>query len=207
MATSVLRSSVVPLQLGPVTIGGAPAVQRFLAFALQHQNQTNWCWAAVTSSIAGYFKNQGWPQCRVVNGGLGQTNCCANGSSQQCNAPWYLDKALTNVGNFANYVANPLPMAAVRAEIDAGRPIGVRIGWAAGGGHFVTITGYSGQSVLDIQDPWFGHSSQDFNEFSVRYLGGGKWTDSYATKARGAPNVASTSSSSGQCICLGCRGH
>lgn len=201
MALSVLRSSIVPLGLAEVTIGGAPPAQKALPFTMQHQSQTNWCWAAVTASIATFLKNQGWTQCRVVNEDLGQSSCCGNGDSSQCNVPYFLDKALTHVGNLASYVANPLPIARVESEIDGGRPIGVRIGWSSGGGHFVAVTGYSGTSIVDVQDPWFGPSTHDYTEFCQRYLGGGRWTHSYSTQPRGVQHAIATSGSTPQRVC------
>lgn len=181
MPTSVLQSSIVPLGLSTVPIGGAPPVNKSLNFTVEHQRQTQWCWAAVTSSVAAYYRRSNWPQCRVVTVGLGQAACCASGSSAECNKPWYLDKALDLVGSLGAFTSLPLPLQEVRSEIDAGRPIGVRIGWGGGGGHFVAIGGYSGQDVVDVHDPWFGHSSVDLMTFRARYQGNGRWTHSYRT--------------------------
>jgi Papain-like cysteine protease AvrRpt2 len=185
MAGSIFQASIVPLGLVEAPGGAAPGAGRSLAFVVQHQNQTNWCWAAVTASIAAYYRNQGWPQCRVVNDRLGQAVCCQDGSSTICNQPWYLDQALKRVGNLANYVASPLAMSQIRNEVDAGRPIGVRIGWMNGGGHFITVRGYSDQGLVDVQDPWFGGSTLDYISFKSRYHGFGKWTHSYMS-ARGS---------------------
>jgi hypothetical protein len=179
MASSAFQSSIVPLGLSEAAGGGAPGVNKSLAFLVQHQNQTNWCWAAVTASIAAYYQNKGWTQCRVVNDRLGQVVCCQDGSSTTCNQPFYLDQALGRVGNLANYVASPLTMNQIRTEIDANRPIGVRIGWMNGGGHFITVRGYSDQGVVDVQDPWYGASTVDYVTFVSRYHGFGKWTHSY----------------------------
>ena len=47
----------------------------------------------------------------------------------------------------------------VRDEIDARRPVGARIGWSGGGGHFMVIYGYSfvgGTQYFDIDDPIYG---------------------------------------------------
>jgi len=65
-------------------------------------------------------------------------------------------------------------------EIAAGRPIGVRIQWVQGGGHFVTISGYS-DDVVEVSDPWYGDSPVDYLTFKTRYQGIGRWSHSYRT--------------------------
>src|SRR5262245_50136888 len=116
---------------------------RRLSFAMQHQQQTQWCWAAVSTSVSLYYDpSSTWTQCTVVNAELGQTTCCNNGSSAACNQPWYLDLALTRTGNLTAVTGGTTTFAGIRSEIDAGRLLGVRIGWSGGGGHFVVLEGY-----------------------------------------------------------------
>ena len=186
MATPVLESSAVPLGLIDASGGGPMPVSKTLSFVVQHQLQTNWCWAAVTASIASFYRpSDGWTQCRIVNDRLGQAACCQNGSSMQCNQPWYLDRALTRVGHLSGYTSAALSMSQIRSEIDAGRPLGIRIGWVTGGGHFVGLRGYSDQGLVDVQDPWYGAQSLDYATFRSGYHGVGKWTHSYRTISSG----------------------
>jgi hypothetical protein len=188
----VLHTSVVSLGLTSAPIGGALPVSQLLRMTVQHQLQTQWCWAAVTTSVATYFRNRQWTQCRMVNDRLGQRVCCTDGASTVCNRPWYLDRALERVGNLEDFTSGPLSLADVRADIDEGRPICVRIGWSGGGGHFVAIAGYSEAGVLDIQDPWFGRSAVGYLAFRTRYRGTGRWTHTYRTKPRGPQLGAAT---------------
>lgn len=70
-------------------------------------------------------------------------------------------------------------------QIDQGMPIGVRIGWFGGGGHFVVIRGYrnpTGAELLSIADPWFVDSIQYCDVFTSSYLGRGEWTDTFLLK-------------------------
>jgi hypothetical protein len=74
----------------------------------------------------------------------------------------------------------------VRDEIDAGRPVGTRIGWSGGGGHFMAIYGYSlveGVEYFDIDDPIYGKSHLTVADFSSNYQGSGSWTHAYLTKS------------------------
>jgi len=187
MPQSVFQSSVVPLGLTTTPLGGALPARRVIPFTLQHQNEMQWCWAAVTASVAAYYQNLGWTQCNLANNQFGQTTCCTNGSSTACNEPWYLDRALGRVGNLANFTAGALSLTQIQSEIDAGRPIGVRIGWPGGGGHFVTITGYSDQNVINVQDPWYAPqgAAVDYRTFRFVYQGSGQWTHTYQTTRLG----------------------
>jgi hypothetical protein len=194
MPESILQTSVVHLRLTATPLGGAPLARGVLPFTLQHQNETQWCWAAVTSSVAGYYQNPSWTQCNLANNQFGQTTCCSNGSSTVCNEPWYLDRALGTVRNLANFIAGALSLTQIQSEIDAGRPIGVRIGWPGGGGHFVTITGYSDQNVINVQDPWYAPqgAAVDYMTFRFVYQGSGQWTHTYLTTRLGGQYAAAT---------------
>jgi hypothetical protein len=77
----------------------------------------------------------------------------------------------------------------IAKEIASGRPVGVRIQWAGGGGHFVVVAGYqqdpSGNTIA-VFDPWpgFGDTlAQDFGAFLSQYQGSGWWTHTYYTSS------------------------
>ena len=160
---------------------------RRLAFTMQHQQQTQWCWAAVSTSVSLYYDpSSTWTQCTVVNAELGQTTCCQNGGSAACNQPWFLDDALTRTGNLDAFSGGTTSFAGVRTQIDGGRPLGTRIGWSGGGGHFAVIEGYKpgpGDQRVAIDDPWYGASDLTYNTFATSYQGTGSWTHSYTTES------------------------
>lgn len=159
-----------------------------LAFTMQHQLQTEWCWAAVSTSVSHYFDSSStWTQCGVVNAELRQTTCCANGGSNACNQPWYLQNALTRTGNLAS-TSGAAAFSSIDSEIDSGRPVCARIGWSGGGGHFVAIVGYdeallATMNYVAIADPWYGSSDVAWETFRTSYQGSGTWTDTFYTKA------------------------
>jgi hypothetical protein len=161
-----------------------------LAFNMQTQQQTNWCWAAVSASISSYFGNPAgpsggpWQQCEVANCALNQVSCCANGNTPLCNVDWYLDQGLTCVKHLAGpVVPGPSPYSYVQQEINSNHPVGVRIGWYGDGGHFVALSGWddsSGTQFVNVEDPWYGPSTYDYNTFSTAYQSGaGGWTHTY----------------------------
>jgi Papain-like cysteine protease AvrRpt2 len=151
---------------------------------MQHQEQTNWCWAATAASVSAFFNpSTTWTQCKIVNAELGRTGCCTNGSSSYCNISWYLDRALTRTGNFVSMSWGTGTMSDVKNEIDNNRPLGVRIGWSGGGGHFVALDGYSQTfNMVAVDDPWYGASDVDLAVFQTSYQGSGSWTHSYRVK-------------------------
>jgi hypothetical protein len=160
----------------------APRCSNPLAFVMQHQQQTQWCWAAVAVSVNLYYHpGSGWTQCKLANTALGQATCCVNGATPACNQPWYLDKALQIVGDLASWNAGKAALAAVKSEINGCRPFCLRIGWNGGGGHFVAIYGHSGSNI-NIGDPWYGNSIQNYPSFPGTYHGGGTWTHDYYTR-------------------------
>jgi Papain-like cysteine protease AvrRpt2 len=162
--------------------------RRCLCFTMQYQEQTQWCWSATATSIAHYYNATSiWTQCSLVNEELGRSDCCTNPSSGDCNKPWMLDTVLTRVGHLASFVGGSTSFAGVCTELDNGRPLGVRIGWSGGGGHFNVIGCYTysplGMQSLQIEDPFYGTSVWDYDTFRTAYQGSGSWTHSYKTNA------------------------
>lgn len=157
-----------------------------LSFNMQMQTQTNWCWAATSTSVSRFYWHfSGWTQCKVAGAELDRTDCCNSTVPGPCNVPWYLDRALTRTKNFVS-MTGQVTFATVKAEVDAGRPVGARVGWSGGGGHFMVIYGYSkigSTEYFDIDDPIYGKSHLTVAEFSSNYQGSGTWTHTYFTKS------------------------
>lgn len=160
--------------------------QRALPISIQHQLQSNWCWAACASTMAGFYNPATtWGQCKLVNAELNRPSCCEDGGSGDCNLPWYLDRVLQRSGNFGSKLSGRAPWATLRTELDAGRPVGARIGWKGGGGHFVVLTGYRSAGdvrEVEVQDPWTGSSTLAIDAFATNYKNSGTWTHTYLTR-------------------------
>jgi hypothetical protein len=188
-STRVTVHAAVPSDTaGPSAL--APPQANAIPFVIEFQEQTNWCWAAVSKSVSHFFDlHSQWTQCRVVNEELGKDTCCGAEAAGPCNQPWYLDRALTRTQNFVNRLSGSVQFGTIRAEIDARRPLCARIGWNNGsGGHFVTFQGYSTRVVggiatpwVEVEDPNSGHWSLSYDEFRTSYPGNGSWTHTYFT--------------------------
>jgi Papain-like cysteine protease AvrRpt2 len=158
---------------------------RRLELTVETQLQSQWCWAACSTSVSHFFDaSSRWTQCTVVNAELDQTGCCMDGSSGGCNQPWYLDRAFKLTGNHADRAAGTVPLSAIRSQLDAGRPVGARIGWDGGGGHFVMISGCldDATGILEVRDPIHGTSEISIAAFASSYQGSGSWTHTYYTQ-------------------------
>jgi len=167
-------------------------VWRRLDFAMQHQQQTQWCWAATSVSVAKYYRSWStWTQCGMVNAEKGQSTCCTNGSSDACNQPHVLNAPLSRAQVLDHMVSATVTYAELRAEIAAGRPVAWRIGWSGGGGHFAVIEGYRvGSQWVAVDDPWYGESDVPLTTLTGgTYQGTGTWTHTYFTKRQPFPWV------------------
>ena len=180
-----MLSALIQATRRSVAPTGGAAVTTNLNFAMQTQKESQWCWSTVaTSTSLHYNAASTWTQCKVVNAELSLTTCCQSGGSTACNQPWYLDLALTRTKNFHSKTTGSLPYATVKQQIVTSRPLGVRIGWAGGGGHFVIVDGYDSTSgqFLSIRDPFHGTSTYAYSAFLTSYQGSGSWTHSYYTQ-------------------------
>jgi hypothetical protein len=154
-----------------------------LNFTVQPQTQSNWCWAAVSTSVAHYFDNASTvTQCEVVNQQVGRTDCCQNPGSSNCNVIGYLDNALTYVGHLASEQGSAATYAATSTAVIAATPPCIRIGWSGGSGHFIGVYGIEPTNMLWVTDPIFGQSLVSYATLiGGTYEGNGTWTNTYFT--------------------------
>lgn len=175
--------------------GGATSVT--LDFVAQVQLQSNWCWAAVSTSVGLFYGTGNWTQCEVatvqVNSILdpgGNHDCCATPGSSTCNQYGFLNPALHHVDAYAFASSGKAPSNAIFARIsDRREVVCVRVAWGGGGAHFTTIHGFTDPSsggdvyltVSDTISGW-GTTTMLYSEFPQSYQSGGTWTDTYWTR-------------------------
>jgi hypothetical protein len=162
-------------------------------FQIETQQKHNWCWAAVSDTVAHYFfKGVNLTQAQIAKETLGAS--CSNPDG--CDVPARLEDALRSADkllkpllpgrslNTQLLLGRFLTFEAIRSEIDAGRPVCVRIQWSGeDGGHFVMISGYSvsasGEEWVDVADPFYEDSIVPYDQFVTAYLNAGEWSDTY----------------------------
>ncbi|OYY65129.1 C39 family peptidase [Sphingomonas sp. 28-62-11] len=153
-----------------------------LSFTMQHQSQSNWCWAANAASVGDYYWGTGsYTQCGIANTCQNKSTCCSNPSG--CNQYGFLDKALQAAKSLDSMVGGTATFTVLQGRVDNGQPVGTRVAWTGGGAHFMMITGYNTVgNKIDIQDPWYGSTTIAYAAYPASYQGGGTWTATYFTK-------------------------
>lgn len=187
---SIIDETRIPLNLStPRAADTAGEVS--LVFEMQPQCHSNWCWAAVASSVSAFNDNSStFTQCRIANLELHRQDCCdspCGADEVEFNVPHTLGSPLNRVGCLDRLVRDQrATRIEVQQELNAGRPLCVRTIWAGGGAHFLAIVGYLPDSdSLVLEDPLYGPTPEiSFDRFCTDYQdAGGVWTDTYYTKA------------------------
>lgn len=183
-------STSTPAHAAASLAGVASASGSLSGFSMQMQQQDNWCWAAVSTSVAEFFGSTAWTQCTIAAAELG-LDCCGGDAAAGCNIPWYLDRVLSRVGYFDRMISSNSPFSAVVTEVAAGRPLCCRIAWAnSTTAHFMTLAGWStdenGTEYVEVDDPIFGPTHITYQDFKSAYRQpGDAWTHSYFTRTGG----------------------
>ena len=107
---------------GDPTGGDFPRTSGRLAqFGVAFQEQDNWCWAAVSTSVSHFFDPAStWTQCSLASNQL-NLECCVDASP--CNETWTLDEPLQVVGCLESYAVGTTSFDDVRDRIEAGSPV------------------------------------------------------------------------------------
>jgi hypothetical protein len=143
---------------------------------VQYQQQPNWCWAAVGTSVGLLLNTGAWTQCDTAKGCLNRP-CCSAAAS--CNVFGYLDAALNYSKSLVSWGPGTAPMTQLQSELAAGRPVCTRVSWhGSGTGHFMVISGCDGRTIW-IQDPIYGMCSMAYVDYPRAYQGGASWTHTY----------------------------
>jgi hypothetical protein len=172
-----------------------------LPFPMPFQEQTYWCWSAVSKGTIDFYTqgNNPFTQCSIATSLLHQ-DCC-NGAAAQCNVTQELQDALSAVGRFSGNIeyyssVGPFDQAkqTISTEIGGGRPLGAQITWRDGTKHFVTVCGYDfsdpDRCVLSVLNPECDSipcpgappmDSVGLEEFFSNYKGQGGCTALYLT--------------------------
>lgn len=156
-----------------------------MAFSVPQQVKNNWCWAAVCVAVAHYFD----PKSKLDQPGLvGKA-----GKNPQNDETAKLQDALPQIVPFVKSVALSFPkptgqigFGEIEREIDACRPVCVRIKCGIGLAHFLVIWGCgrdaSGSPYVQIGDPNAGSTTLYFDQLRLT------WTNTYLVQVQKGKN-------------------
>ncbi|HZI58164.1 MAG TPA: papain-like cysteine protease family protein [Verrucomicrobiae bacterium] len=161
-------------------------------FKIQQQEQTQWCWAAAAASICVFYEDAtAQKQCELANRFLEEmrngVDCCANGSSNDCNLPFDLSDALRHLGHMQAPPRGALPYDRLSTEITANSPVALRIQLADFSAHFVVATACEetsdGRRWVKVADPATGNVvTMEYDDLVSNFRPGAAWDQSYLTK-------------------------
>lgn len=151
------EAGTVPLYLKSVSVSD---------FRLQRQQQTEWCWAAVTSSMMEFMAPE-----RAVS----QSEVAANtlkaatvASLEELNRQADITKAAQTMGLDEGTRYGNVSRDTMRWLVNEGTPIPIQINWrnnarkngSLGSGHYLVVSAIGeeakGKTLVYIEDPWVG---------------------------------------------------
>jgi hypothetical protein len=164
----------------------ASKTNKLLNVQLFPQEQNQWCWAAtgkMTMLFAGGDAG-GITQCAQANDAFVQNSCCEDGAATKCNKPFY--PLYDNWGFTAkegyNDAGAALSWTALKAVLDAGKPVSFLWKWNSGGGHYMVAVGYYEDTtenpvkrLVNINDPWPPGEGKKYSVTYEKWVGGAKY--------------------------------
>jgi hypothetical protein len=157
-------------------VAGAPASYVLHSLRMAGQEETNWCWSAVTQAVLLFLRGKALTQEEIASEHARQSgkpyvcgppnrkktlggNCSDAACHGSCNDAHILRIVLKEQGCYGGLLSSDAApsFAQIQAEIDSGRPVACRIHWSGGGGHFVLVSGWTigadGVERVHILDP------------------------------------------------------
>jgi hypothetical protein len=152
--------------------------QTVLPLPVASQEQNQWCWAGVTTSVLAYY-GKNVPQCNIAEyvrtvatwHSYGSTNCCVSASAG-CNYwnynwgyPGSIEDILLHFASISDAgIAGPLTTAQITTEIAANRVFIEHWRWPDGSGHFVVGHGINStisttNPTIYYMNPWPGEGN------------------------------------------------
>jgi hypothetical protein len=160
-----------------------------MAFPMEQQQETDWCWDAVAVSVQTYFNSD--PQ--LTQAAFAEEVFDVT-SPAQANQPFYLQNALARLGKLSENPQGALSFEDIQQQLAANLPVCVHIAWNEGGSHYVVISGYGvspgGVRQVSVSDPIFQNSNPviwDYDAFVSTYSPSytnaeGAWVDTCLVK-------------------------
>jgi ABC-type dipeptide/oligopeptide/nickel transport system permease component len=143
----VLFSAVIALMLLHSQVASAYVDYKLLSVSAETQQQSNWCWAAVTDMIAKFFG---------ANSSQTDIVTYVKGSLvNETGTVYDMQKGLSKYRITSTPITTTLGFASVISEINNGQPIGTVIAWSSGGGHAHVIRGYYEDTSNSTQNLYY----------------------------------------------------
>jgi hypothetical protein len=130
------------------------SLTKTLSVRLVSQQAGYWCWAASGQMVMAFLGHD-TSQCQQVVARWDRSDCCPAPGAAGCDVGGW--PQFGRYGFAAESTEHePLSWEAVKAEIDAGRPVAFSWEWRYGGGHMMVLIGYEQRpeaSLVQVNDP------------------------------------------------------
>ncbi|MBR8279063.1 papain-like cysteine protease family protein [Burkholderia vietnamiensis] len=159
--------------------------------AIQQQERTQWCWAAVAMGVSTFFDaSRPWTQCSIATRVTGGACCGPRQDDDGCDIPEPLEAVLESVG-VTTQRFDVFDITAIAHEIvNENRPVAIRVEWTDSGhvgeGHYIVISGvestaeFASIQYVKVMDPLYGPGICSIDELREAYTQNrGRWTNSY----------------------------
>lgn len=166
-----------------------------VAMTFYPQQETNWCWAAVTQTIATHNRGAIEQQCQMASRFVHKTTdnyCCyaSTAETASCNQGYYPAETMTFYGVLDQYFPSPITHDQMQQEVRGGYPVAAAVMWPAGGGHAILFYGAqryqdkAGQTfeTVNIFDPAAGGDKVVMSRAQAERYQGGTWRYSFTSK-------------------------
>lgn len=174
---------------------GVRPVDVNLRFRIQRQQQSNWCWSAVSTSIRHYYQPASTlVQSDLVNQRRGRNDCALPGPGadiESCNKGDTTSDVLKGLGHLEQMQNNSVPYGDLRRELARGRPVFIRIEWDGGGRHATVAAGVEDGDMVIMCDPGSSSAANAnlgtttvvaYADLLADYNGSGNWIGTGFTK-------------------------
>jgi hypothetical protein len=165
--------------------------RQVLNFRIQKQMMSNWCWAAVSSSIRSFYQPSGpMTQGEIASEILGLPYCSMVPPLPPCDQKADLSAVLSRYNFLSEQMDVAAELGVISGEISHNRPVCCQVYYEELGGHFVVIYGCgtvdpadAGSTAIYLADPMDGGSRLLTYHQLVAGYRGGLWSKTYLTKA------------------------
>lgn len=143
---------------------------RLLRIELQNQQHVAGSWAAVGATIATFHGKKSTPNSFCAQAfGQAKGTKCPEAKSRAAKLP-RMQTGFKRLGIVPGRLSDTPPsFAELVKEIDAGRPVAVRVHWTVGGGHMLVLYGYNAKKQqIYFADPW--PTADNYQWASYHYL-------------------------------------
>lgn len=149
------------------------------------QENTNWCWAALTQVYQDYYLGYADRQCIVVTQNLRQENtefCCdsVTQKSAQCNQPYYLNRTLKKYNLFVGFNNTIASLDQLRIEFNKERPVTINVKFEDYS-HYLFLYGIKKDFVY-VYDSRNGGDKSIVSKKALESYKEGRWIQTYFSK-------------------------